>query len=191
MTDREASSPRNLYQLAWIFYLLLAIAGGAWVASREGTIPRALFFDARLWWLDVGLGVGAAGLLLGLWEVGRRILPGAGLLEDSLGRLMQGVDFGQVVALALLSGFAEELFFRGGVQLSWGLLPASLLFALLHTGPGAGFRLWTLFAGIAGLLLGGLLLWRGNLLAPMLAHFLVNAINLRRLARRPVPAPSP
>ncbi len=27
--------------------------------------------------------------------------------------------------------------------------------------------------------------WRGNLLGPVLGHFLVNAVNLRRLAGRP------
>jgi membrane protease YdiL (CAAX protease family) len=43
-------------------------------------------------------------------------------------------------------------------------------------------RLWTLFAVVAGSLFGGLMLWRGNLLAPVVAHFLVNAVNLSRLA---------
>jgi membrane protease YdiL (CAAX protease family) len=41
---------------------------------------------------------------------------------------------------------------------------------------------WTLYAALAGLLFGALLLWRGSLLAPAAAHVLVNAVNLRRLA---------
>jgi hypothetical protein len=57
-----------------------------------------------------------------------------------------------------------------------------VLFAVLHTGPGLSFRLWTAFAVVAGGLFGGLMLWRGNLLAPIVAHFLVNAVNLSRLA---------
>ena len=41
------------------------------------------------------------------------------------------------------------------------------------------------FVGLlAGLLFGGLMLWRGNLLAPFTGHFVVNAINLRSLSRR-------
>jgi membrane protease YdiL (CAAX protease family) len=44
--------------------------------------------------------------------------------------------------------------------------------------------MWTVFAALAGLLFGGLMLWRGNLLAPMVGHFVVNAINLRSLSRR-------
>ncbi|MEM8964692.1 MAG: CPBP family intramembrane glutamic endopeptidase, partial [Acidobacteriota bacterium] len=66
---------------------------------------------------------------------------------------------------------------------SWGWLWATVIFAVLHTGPGRVFRLWMLYAAIAGLLLAGLMEWRGNLLAPVVAHVLVNAVNLVRLAR--------
>ena len=87
----------------------------------------------------------------------------------------------EIVALALLSGFAEELFFRGAVQGAWGWLPATVMFTLLHTGPGSTYRAWTAFAGAAGLALAGLMLWRGNLLGPIVAHVLVNAVNLDQL----------
>ena len=36
---------------------------------------------------------------------------------------------------------------------------------------------------MAGLVLGGLVLWTGNLLAAMLTHFLVNAVGLARTGR--------
>ena len=98
--------------------------------------------------------------------------------------MLGGIGTPEVIALALLSGFAEELFFRGAVQAAWGWPVATLLFALLHVGPGAAFRSWTLFAALAGLVFAGLMEWRGSLLAPVLAHALVNAVNLGRLARR-------
>ena len=44
---------------------------------------------------------------------------------------------------------------------------------------------------LAGLVFAGLMEWRGNLLAPVLAHALVNAINLGRLARRSADAGQP
>lgn len=127
--------------------------------------------------------MGAAGLLLALWEAGRRIFPTARELEQRLAELLGPIDLSEVVGLALLSGFAEELFFRGAVQGSWGWLPATVLFALLHTGPGPAFRLWTLFAAVAGMVLAGLMIWRGNLLAPVVAHGLLNGINLARLVK--------
>lgn len=84
--------------------------------------------------------------------------------------------------MALLSGFAEELLFRGAIQGSLGIWVATILFALLHSGPGGSFRLWPVFALVAGALFGALVLWRGNLLAAIVAHAVVNAINLGRLA---------
>jgi membrane protease YdiL (CAAX protease family) len=178
----------NLYRLAWGFYLALAIGGGIWVAARQGDLGLALFFDRQRWWLDVALGLAVGLALVGLWQGARRVLPGAAVLEEHLIQLLQGVAPAETLALAALSGFAEELFFRGAVQGALGLLAATLLFAALHLGPAPAFRLWTLFAAIAGLALGVLMLWRGNLLSPIVAHFVVNAVNLRRLAATP---PSP
>ncbi len=134
--------------------------------------------------LDVALGVAAGGVLLGVWEVGRRAHPSARRLEDRLTELIGPVDVSEVLALALLSGFAEELFFRGAVQAAWGWVVATVLFALAHPGPDRGYGLWTLFVGLAGLALAGLVEWRGNLLAAMVAHTLINAVNLSRMARR-------
>lgn len=148
---------------------------------RRGPIPLSLFVAPTGWWIDLGLGAGAGLALVGVWRLTHRFFPAARDLEGHLARLLGPVRPSELVALALLSGFAEELFFRGAVQSSAGFLPASAFFALLHTGPGKAFRFWTLFAAVAGLALGGLMVWRGNLLAPITAHFLVNAINLRGL----------
>ncbi len=111
----------------------------------------------------------------------RRATGKARELERQLGKLLGPLQPAEVVALALLSGFAEELFFRGAMQASWGFLITTALFALIHTGPGPAYRLWTLFAAVAGLVLGGLMLWRECLLAPVVAHVLVNGVNLGRL----------
>ena len=183
-TPPETLPGDQLYRIAWVFYLFLAIGGAIWVGARTGRIGLALFVDPAGWWVDLGLGLAAGGLLLGLWQLGLRLLPSAGALEDKLAEMLRGVEIPEVVALALLSGFAEELFFRGAVQGSWGWPIATILFALLHVGPGPTFRAWPIYAGLAGLVFAGLMEWRGNLLAPVLAHALVNAVNLGRLARR-------
>lgn len=185
MTGRSDSTAarqaERLYRLAWLFYLVLALAGSLWIGLRQGRIPLRLFVDPSRWWLDAAMGAAAGGALLACWEALRRLLPAARGLEDRLGELLGGLTAPQAIALAVMSGFSEELFFRGAVQGAVGWLAASLLFALLHSGPGRELRLWTLFALCAGLLFGALMLWRGNLLAPALAHFLVNAVNLYRL----------
>lgn len=177
-------APGRLYRFAWGLYLFLALAGVVWIGIQRGKIPLSLFLDTRRWWLDLGLGIGAGLLLLGLWSVAERIFPLARELEARLAQALGPLNGSEAFALAVLSGFAEELFFRGAVQGSLGWVAATLLFGLLHSGPGKAFRLWTLFAILAGAVLGLLMVWRGNLLGPVVGHFLVNAVNLRRLASR-------
>ena len=174
--------PGRLYRLAWGLYMAMALGGILWIGARQGVIPLRLFFDPQRWWLDLALGIGAGGLLLGIWKAAEIAFPLARQLESQLADLLGPLTPSEVMALALLSGVAEELFFRGAVQGAVGWIPASLLFALLHTGPGPAFRLWAVFAALAGLLLGALMMWRGNLLGPILAHGLVNGVNLWRLA---------
>jgi membrane protease YdiL (CAAX protease family) len=163
--------------------MVLALAGVLWIGLRRGVIPLSLFLDPRGWWLDLGIGLAAGLLLLGAWSGAERTFPLARDLEARLAGALGPVTGSEAVGLALLSGFAEELFFRGAVQGALGWTAATLLFGLLHSGPGKAFRLWTLFALIAGALMGGIMAWRGNLLGPVAGHFLVNAVNLRRLAR--------
>lgn len=179
---RPGLKPGQLYRLAWVFYLLLAVGAVVWLGVREGSIPLSLFVDWSTAAVDLGIGVGVGLALVGLWTLARWKLEGARRLEDELRGLLGDVETGEVVALALLSGFAEEIFFRGAVQAAFGWILATVLFTLLHTGPGASFRLWTLFAGVAGLAFAGLVVWRQNLLAAIVAHVVVNAVNLRHLA---------
>ncbi|HEY3491630.1 MAG TPA: type II CAAX endopeptidase family protein [Solirubrobacterales bacterium] len=181
----KPSEPGRLYRLGWTAYLLMAVAGILWIGFRlDGPIPLSLFLDPAGWWIDLLLGIGAGLLLLGLWRLGERLSILARQLEEELSTVMGPLTRAEAVSLAILSGFAEELFFRGAVQGQWGWLAATVLFAVLHTGPGRAFRVWTLFAVVAGGLFGLLMEWRGNLLAPVIAHFVVNGVNLRRLASR-------
>jgi len=178
----KPSGPSPLYRFAWIFYLVLALGGVLWLGFEHGTISPDLFFDPSGWWLDLGLGLACGGLLIGLWQFGRRHLPAARELERELRRRLGELTVSEALALALISGFAEELFFRGAVLDAWGWIAATALFALLHSGPRKAFRLWMIFAGLAALSFAGLTLWRGNLLPAIVAHVTVNAINLGHMA---------
>lgn len=149
----------------------------------EERICAALFVSPATWPQDLALGAGAALLMVLLWELARRKLPVADELERKLRSLLGDLRADEALAIAALSGFAEELFFRGALQGSVGWPLATVLFALLHTGPGRALRFWSAFALLAGLLFAGLLVWRGNLLAPVTAHILINATGLRRLVQ--------
>jgi uncharacterized protein len=165
----------------------LSLAGAVWLSWQQEPVGPAVVWrqlGPPTWWLEVPLGLAAGGVLLLLWQGLHRVLPVARELEDALAELVRGLQPAETFALALVSGFAEEIFFRGAVQGAWGLAVATVLFAALHPGPGRSFWVWMLFAAVAGALFGGLVAWRDNLLAAITGHVLVNAVNLRRMARR-------
>ena len=97
---------------------------------------------------------------------------------------MVGISVPNSLLLALASGMAEEMFFRGALQPQVGWLAASLLFGLLHFIPRRDLLPWAGFAVLVGGLFGALFLWTGNLVAPVVAHVLVNAVNLPMLIRK-------
>jgi membrane protease YdiL (CAAX protease family) len=89
----------------------------------------------------------------------------------------------EIVVLAGASSVGEEMFFRGALIPAIGLLGSSALFALLHIGPKARHLPWTFSSLVAGLMFGAIFIWTGDLTGPVLAHFLVNFLNLRHVAQ--------
>lgn len=174
----------DTFRWASAFYLVLAVVGVVWLGLRGGRIESGIFIGFETWPVDLVLGIVTGLLLSGGWEVAGRFFPQPRSVEAYFREVLGPLDVSEALVLALLSAIAEEIFFRGALQGSFGLLPAAILFTLLHMGPGRDFRVWTIFAGVAGVALGGLTLWREALLAPMTAHALVNAIGLYRLGRR-------
>ena len=104
-------------------------------------------------------------------------------LAAELARALGPLTLFECAALAALSGFGEEVFFRGALQPRLGWLGASVLFGLAHVAPRRALWPWTGFAFAAGLLLGALFAATGNLVAPIAAHAAINAVNLRLLTR--------
>ena len=180
----------RFYRAAWIFYLLLAMGGLVGLVALERRIELALFFAPDGWWLDLGLGIATGGALLAFWTFVRRFSERARELERTLGALVGPLATEEVVSLAVVSAIGEEVAFRGALQGWLGLVPAAIFFTLLHVGPGPTFRPWTLFAAVGGFAFGGLVLWRGSLGGAIVAHLVVNAVQLRRIARL-APAPPP
>ena len=75
------------------------------------------------------------------------------------------------------------MFFRGAMLPAIGPGGSSAIFALLHIGPKARHLPWTVSSFVAGLLFGAMFLWTGDLTGPVVAHFLVNFLNLRHVAQ--------
>jgi membrane protease YdiL (CAAX protease family) len=129
-----------------------------------------------------GLTAGALVILLS-HELTRRTQTGAAL-ADALGALLGRLSLADCLVLAAASAIAEECFFRGLLQPHLGLVASSLVFGVAHFVPRRDLAPWALFAVAAGLLLGALFATTGNLVAPIVAHALINGVNLSLLSRR-------
>jgi membrane protease YdiL (CAAX protease family) len=147
--------------------------------ARSVAIPAA----GETWLRDVGIGVAVGAILLGLSELATRRTRWGESLARSLAEGLGPLAVPDALLLASASGLAEELFFRGALQPVAGWFWASLLFGVLHFVPRREFAPWTVFAVLAGMLFGGMYEWTGNLTAPVVAHTLVNGVNLPRLVR--------
>jgi membrane protease YdiL (CAAX protease family) len=180
----------RLFPVAAGFYLVVAVAGLVGLGLERGTLGGALWLDPGGWWLDLALGIALGAALLGAWALGTRFAAGARRVEAELTAVVAELTAGEALALALISALAEEVAFRGALQGWLGWLPATLLFGLAHLGPGRHFRWWTAWALAAGALLGALVAVRGNLGGAVVAHLVVNGVQLTRMRgapRRSVP----
>lgn len=181
-------NPQGFVRSALVFYGLMGCAALLWRMavpgqsilhpSIEAAGHASSLFGAVLAGLAVGLvAVGVSELLTRWTDLGEG-------LADVLGEGLAGIGTSDALLLALASGIAEEMLFRGALQPVVGLFWASLIFGACHFLPRRELVAWSVYAVLMGLALGWLYEWTGQLLAPIAAHTLVNGINLPRLARR-------
>ncbi len=188
--DPAPPHPEVFVRFGLVFYGALAAAAVLWrVGGQDGSVwttgaaSDPLFGDPSAWGRDLGLGLAAALALLALSEAATRWTGWGERLARHMAASLGPLSVPNALLLASASGLAEELFFRGALQPVVGWIPASVLFGALHFVPRREFVPWTVFAVGAGLLFGWLYEWTGSLTAPVVAHVVVNGVNLPRLVR--------
>ncbi len=87
----------------------------------------------------------------------------------------------EILFLAVLSAFAEEILFRGVLHPRLGLWPTALLFGLVHFPLRRELLPWSVFALGLGAALGYLTDAFGTLWPAILLHFVINYRNLHDL----------
>lgn len=153
----------------------------AWLTSvvPAGSAAMSAYPSLTLDLVSVSMGLALGGLAI----VSARIMVAryawARALHTELAPVVRGNSDADLVVIALASGIAEELLFRGlGVQLV-GVIASSVLFGLLHQVRGPARFVWMTWAALMGALLGLVFVATGSLLGPIVAHVLTNAVNLR------------
>jgi len=181
----EGPTPARFVRFALLFYGALGCGALFWRMSTPGQsvlhpspAAQSVAFDL-VPALVAGVGVGL--LAVAFSEALTRWTELGEALARVLGESLAGIGRADAMLLALASGLAEEMFFRGALQPAVGLVWSSVLFAACHFLPRRELVLWSLFALVMGFALGGLYLWTGHLAAPIAAHVVINAINLPRL----------
>ena len=172
------------------FYLVLWLLAMG-IIVLQGRLSWKLFFPAEraaaathlLW------GLGGALLLIALSLYAGRNFRWARQLDREFRRILVPLGSWQIGAIALFSGTAEEVFFRGAIQPLLGLVPTSLLFGAVHLIPRWVFLPWTAYAAFAGFLFGCLFELSGTLFPNTLSHVAVNFVMIW-LLNHSGPAPS-
>ena len=117
------------------------------------------------------------------------------VVQELLVPLFDKFSIWQLLCVALLAGIGEELFFRGFIQGGLAILlmqfdvPAASLSALFLASAIFGVmhpitRTYAVLCMLAGLYLGAIWLWTGNLLVPILIHAIYDFFALCYLLRK-------
>ncbi len=187
-----SSEPAGRYAWVALSYGTLG-ALGAGVAVAMGSDP----LTTDPWIMMDGPLALAASVVLGLvvaWattRATRAVVAHASWgrqLHGDLRPVVHGADDSVIVVTAIASGLGEELFFRGLLVPIVGVVASSLAFGLLHQIRGRARWAWAGWALLMGLIFGALFKLTGQLAGPVVAHVVINGVNLRYLRdKNPLP----
>jgi membrane protease YdiL (CAAX protease family) len=177
--------------MAWLLGIVTLLGfggGGCWllVALQGRALGDALIGPRTAWWhLGMGVAVGLATGWMARWFVER---PWQRPVMDGYARLIAPMLANPVdrVFVSLCAGVGEELFFRGAVQHWLGIPVTAVLFVAIHGYLDPRDRRRSAY----GLLLTAIMLGIGwlaehhGLLAPMVAHSVIDIVLLQALVSR-------
>jgi hypothetical protein len=188
MRERWARDGRREAALRVVggYALLATLATALALALREG--PPWVYPDpwfpqpqAMALGLSAVLGLVAAVGIIGLTRLTVPRFAWARRLHSELRPVARDLGVGQILVVAGFSSLGEELLFRGLLVPTVGVWLAAALFGLAHQIKGPSRWVWAGWATGVGLLLGAIFALTGSLVGPLLAHAIVNAVNLTYL----------
>ena len=175
---------RKLVETALAVYATMAAVAVVWSLISGHPlfwIGERPSFGSILLWTVIGAAGGIAVVILS--RVFLDDYRWAKTLADWFAEVLGPITWKEALLLALLSGFAEEMLFRGALQPSLGLIPTTIIFGLCHWPPRKELRPWTALTAGLGLLFGIATQTSGHLTAAIVAHFVINFINLTEIGK--------
>lgn len=166
--------------LALLIYL--PMIGGYYFARPPGTM-FVIDWGRAVLGLGAACAIGAAVVALSR-NFAQRTAWGRAL-HGELRAVLGPLTSWQILLLSLLSGFGEEILFRGVIQPRLGLWIAALMFGALHFPYRRLLLPWSAFALIMGVVMGLLTAGSGTLWPAVVLHFFINYFNLHDLTQPP------
>ena len=142
-----------------------------WLTLKK---PAAIALSAGLGFLLSLLVIGATRVVVARFSWGRR-------LHRDLRPMARDLSTGHIFLLAGLSSLGEELLFRGLLLPAIGVGMSAALFGLAHQIAGPSRWVWVGWAMVIGVGLGAIFTATGSLLGALLAHAIMNTVNLAYL----------
>lgn len=141
--------------------------------------------SALIWGLSAGLAISASNLAL--LYLSQKFSSKVFILKsmhDLLKREMMPL-FGRLtlmdsVLVSLASGICEEIFFRGILETTGGIATSATCFSLAHL-PSFYYFPYAIWALLVGLIMSFIMAGSGSIIAPIVAHTLVNFISINVL----------
>jgi membrane protease YdiL (CAAX protease family) len=140
--------------------------------------------------VSLGLGVCLGATTIAASRVLVRRVAWARALHAALRPAVHGAGDVGLLVVAVASAAGEELLFRGLVLPLVGVAASSVLFGALHQIHGPARWGWMVWATVMGALFGCIFAATGSLAGPIVAHAMINGVNLRFL-RDNDPSPRP
>lgn len=142
-----------------------------WLALKK---PAAIALSAAFGLVLAAIAIAGTRVVVARFEWGQR-------LHRDLRPMARDLSLGHILLLAGLSSLGEELLFRGLLTPAIGVVMSAALFGLAHQIAGPSRWVWVGWAMVTGLGLGAVFAATGWLLGPLLAHAVMNAVNLAYL----------
>ncbi len=187
MTTNPKLTPSQFHFMrsASLSYLIMMILGISVMYLYHGNFAESFRWNwDQAQWITALKCVGISlGFSFGIHYLFEGWFGGYRQLMNLMVEILGPCSFLGAFYLAFLSGFGEEILFRGAIQPFIGLVPASILFGLVHLGPDGKPNAWSLAAGLMGLILGYIYQQTSSLWLVATTHMIINFISILKLRR--------
>ena len=179
----EPLKQSSLLQLSTLVYGVMTLLGLLIMHFAHDNLGSSLTMQLPLieWGRFACIGALGAGLLLISSYFFEDWFPTFRQLKTTMTKLLGPASIPMAIYLATVSAIGEEVLFRGAIQPYLGLAFTSLLFGLAHLDQAGKASAWSLWAILAGALMGWTFLETGSLWPAILIHFVVNLISILRI----------